>query len=423
MDNSCNNLYIGDDFNKIYLEVLEDLYRFPEFTSTNRKGEKLHELMNTQIVLKNIDNCYSICRNMSMTYLIGELLFYIKGENKLKNIIDYSKFWAKCSDDGENVNSCYGYYIWKRLTTTGNTQFEYCAQQLLKNPESKKAVITIYNGVKHSKETNDNPCTMNLQFYIRKNKLYLTVNMRSNDIWYGLPYDLPFFVFLQKAMIGRLSHIISGLTPGAYIHNAVSLHLYERNFKDAYETIHNEYKGLFIPNYDCEEALLMYNDIDINNKITLKGEFMNFANKILDNKKYIDLAKKEAKLNSTCLKKKVGCVIVKDGNVLTKGHGGRSLRQGPCKECVAKKEKFYHDSCNSIHSEMNAILSWLKAGYDGRTLFDSIVYLTHGPCDQCMKLLIDMSIKKVVYDVPYKTDFEKYKGLIEVEDINGKKII
>ena len=75
-------------------------------------------------------------------------------------------------------------------------QYNYCIEQLLTNPNSKKAVMTIYNGEEHSYETKDNPCTMSMQFIIRENKLHMTTIMRSNDIYFGLPYDLPFFTFI-----------------------------------------------------------------------------------------------------------------------------------------------------------------------------------------------------------------------------------
>ena len=74
------------------------------------------------------------------------------------------------------------------------------------------------------KPTNDMNCTVCLQFFIREGKLYETVYMRSNDIWYGLPYDALFFTSIQIYLAMKL-----GVKLGTYTHVAGSLHLYERN--------------------------------------------------------------------------------------------------------------------------------------------------------------------------------------------------
>lgn len=131
---------------------------------------------------------------------------------------------------------------------------------------------------------------------------------------------------------------------------------------------------------------------------------------------YYELASVHAKQNSNCLKKKVGCVIINSTKkdcewVIGFGYGGRPEAMGPCEKCYADCEKFFHDSCNSVHSEQRAVINALE---NGNALIGRSIIITHGPCDQCMKLLILVGIKRVFYKHPYKTDFTRYKGLIEV---------
>jgi thymidylate synthase len=426
-------IYKTDDFNTLYLKILKDLLLRPMFKITNRKGELLHEITNFNLVLTNLDNCYCFCRNLNLHYLIGETIFYIKGENKLYNIEYYSKFWKKLADDGENLNSCYGYYIWKQPLINCQNQFEYCKKQLEKNSDSKKAVITIYDAASHSKETKDNPCTMFLQFYIRENKLYLKTQMRSNDIWFGLPYDLPFFVLLQKTMYFDLKFTYRDLELGDYTHSSNSLHAYERNFDEIKEVIKKPHTSIEVPTFTKDSHNYFINLIIFEQKLKNKEPvvvlneeeplFIKFFKKILYNFKVFEQLEIYAKENSTCLKKQVACVFINnDLQIITKGYSGRPEKMGKCKECVRKSETFFQDGCNSLHSEERAIIDLAK--FDSIwELQNSTCYLTHAPCDQCLKFLIEVGVKKVIFKEAYKTHFERYSGFIEIEDGFGRKYV
>lgn len=158
-------------------------------------------------------------RNMSMRYAVGEMLWYISGSNKLKEIQKYTKGWDRMSDDGETVNSNYGYCIKHKY---GFDQLEFVKKELTLSPYSRRAVIHIKEpSNKASKDVN---CTVCLQFFIRDNKLHLTTYMRSNDIWFGLPYDIFQFTSLQILLSMEL-----GVGIGTYTHICGSLHLYERD--------------------------------------------------------------------------------------------------------------------------------------------------------------------------------------------------
>jgi thymidylate synthase len=433
-------IYKTNDFNIVYLHLLKDLLNRPMYKITNRKGETLHEITNFNLVLSNLDNCYCFCRNLNLHYLIGETLFYLKGENKLKNIENYSKFWKSISDDGETLNSCYGYYIFKQVIANNGNQFGYCIEQLVKNPDSKKAVITIYSAENHSKETKDNPCTMFLQFYIRENKLYLKTHMRSNDIWFGLPYDLPFFVMLQKAMLFKLNSCFSNekLTLGDYVHSSNSLHLYERNFEEVKEIIKNPFACINMPVYTTNSINNLENLIDFESSLSnhylenlgflktsfhdLNDPYLNYCRNVLVNFSIFKALSKYANEYATCLKKKVASAFYSvNGGFIVAGYCGRPEVMGPCKECVRKTEEFFQDGCNSIHSEERAILTLAKEGGSVNLLKNSTCYLTHAPCDQCLKFMIEVGVKKVIFKEAYKTHFARYKGIIEIEDGFGRK--
>lgn len=166
-------------------------------------------------------------RRMPMRYAVGELAWYLSGSNRVADIKGFSPVWERLSDDGKTNNSAYG---WRILSKFGFDQWEHVKKLLHKDPLSRQAVIHIKDA--DNRPTKDTPCTVYLQFFIRNDKLNLSVHMRSNDIWMGVPYDMFSFCFLQMKMAMEL-----GVEIGQYTHYAGSLHLYERDYKIAMKNL------------------------------------------------------------------------------------------------------------------------------------------------------------------------------------------
>lgn len=102
-------------------------------------------------------------------------------------------------------------------------QWGMVIDELKKDPYSRRAVMTIYDGRSDlGRERKDIPCTLSFQFLIRDEQLTLITTMRSNDVYRGLPYDLMQFGALQCATAQIL-----GVQPGPMYHRVGSLHLYE----------------------------------------------------------------------------------------------------------------------------------------------------------------------------------------------------
>lgn len=189
--------------------------------ASSRDGQVIGEVLNAITIItdptRNI--LTSSIRKMPVRYAVGELLWYLSGSNKLEDIKRYSKAWENLSDDGETVNSAYGYRIFKQF---GFNQWEHVKNLLKADPSSRQAVIHIKDP--SCEPTKDLPCTVCLQYFIREGKLYATTYMRSNDIWLGFPYDVFSFTCLQTLLAMEL-----GVELGTYTHIAGSLHCYARN--------------------------------------------------------------------------------------------------------------------------------------------------------------------------------------------------
>jgi thymidylate synthase len=154
-------------------------------------------------------------RKMSLAYAAAELMWIWKGRNDVEYIAKYNKNIAKYSDDGETFFGAYGPRIM--------AQWTYAKEILLSDPWSRQSIITIWNEQPHPSK--DIPCTISLHFTRRPlGLLNLTVYMRSNDAWLGLPYDVHTFTCLQILMALQL-----GITVGEYTHIANSMHIYEHD--------------------------------------------------------------------------------------------------------------------------------------------------------------------------------------------------
>lgn len=203
-------------------------------TTESRDGAVVGEVINATTVIDDPTRCIlkSKIRKLPMRYMIGELLWYISGDNSLKPMQLYTHAWDRMSDNGKTVNSNYGDRIQNATDEySGLTfnQLRMVEEMLLKDPSSRQAVIHIKQARDlMSHPTKDVNCTVCLQFFLRDEKLWMTVYMRSNDLWMGFPNDVFQFTCLQVFLAMRL-----GVGLGSYIHIAGSLHLYDRDYQQS----------------------------------------------------------------------------------------------------------------------------------------------------------------------------------------------
>jgi len=107
---------------------------------------------------------------------------------------------------------------------------------------------------------------------------------------------------------------------------------------------------------------------------------------------------------STCLRRQVGAVVVKDRNILASGYNGVPSGITHCAETGCLRAKLNvpsgerHELCRGLHAEQNAIIQAAKHGtnIDGATL-----YSTTMPCIICAKMIINAGIRRVVYEEGY----------------------
>lgn len=222
-------VFEGKTVNDVWGQAYSALAKQAEdgWSSDSRDGEVVGEICDAVFFVEDPTRSIvtSPIRKMPMRYAVGELAWYLSGSNKASDISRFAKKWVDISDDGVTNNSAYGYRIKEKF---GFDQWKYIKSLLTKDPNSRQAVIHIKDA--DNTKTKDTPCTVYLQFLLRNGKLNLSVHMRSNDIWMGVPYDMFSFCFLQMLMAMEL-----GVEIGSYTHYAGSLHMYARDYKASIE--------------------------------------------------------------------------------------------------------------------------------------------------------------------------------------------
>lgn len=240
-----------------YLDILQDVYHNPDYIHDSLQPDDIkdhpnpvtskpnwyfnksanQEKVNYSFTIrcpsdKECIETKSTQRNEVMyEYSTAETVLFDSGDRvSIKNL---SKVWERIQNPDGTINANYGYMVY-HLKDAGNPQFttEFLSQwewaknrlQLLK--KTNQAYLHFNRPKDQWNENLDQPCCMNIQFQIRDNKLHLYVNMRSNDLVYGVPYNMMYFVKLMHRMVAELKQTYPELEVGDYIYHTVSLHFY-----------------------------------------------------------------------------------------------------------------------------------------------------------------------------------------------------
>jgi dCMP deaminase len=112
-----------------------------------------------------------------------------------------------------------------------------------------------------------------------------------------------------------------------------------------------------------------------------------------------------AKQRSTCLRRKVGAVLVKDNHIIATGYNGAPSGIEHCKKCIREKKGIpsgeRHELCRGVHAEQNCII---QAARHGVSTKGSALFLTNSPCSVCAKMIINAGITAVYFKEGYPDD-------------------
>jgi len=114
---------------------------------------------------------------------------------------------------------------------------------------------------------------------------------------------------------------------------------------------------------------------------------------------FMDMAKLAAR-RSSCLRRAVGAVLVKDRRLLSTGYNGVPSGVTHCEVAGCLRERLQvpsgerHELCRGLHAEQNAII---QAAFHGVSIRGAVLYCTNLPCIICAKMLINAGVRRIVY--------------------------
>lgn len=170
-------------------------------------------------------------KRMNFKSLLHEVLWYLSGEDHIRNLRKHTKIWDAWADEQGNLDTAYGRY-WRRFPsaqvnpTTGSyevTEVDQIAEvlRLLRtNPNSRRMVISAWEPGNALRSTLP-PCHFSFVFNVQSNKLNCHLTQRSGDIAIGIPFNIASYSLLTQAIAQDV-----GLDLGYFSHTIVDAHIY-----------------------------------------------------------------------------------------------------------------------------------------------------------------------------------------------------
>jgi thymidylate synthase len=231
-----------------YKKKLWEVFREPDFICKPR-DLKVTEKLNDSWIIDMDDPIITLPeRKLSYSFMFGEAAWMLEGKNDVESVSKYVDGVKRFSDDGKTFYGAYGPKIL--------TQWSYVVDTILKDHESRQAVINIWR--ENPRSSKDIPCTLSLQFILREASdelwLHTIATMRSNDAWLGTPYDTFNFSAISFYIACHLNSYGIKCKLGSLNIQAGSRHIYETDFK--------KLDSIFTSHYHDESELSFNSLID-----------------------------------------------------------------------------------------------------------------------------------------------------------------
>lgn len=281
----------GNNITDVWRKLIGDLFVAGQRSAP--RGFETREILNVTIeVLNGLNNIIvSKERDLNYRFMIAEWLWIMGGLNDVESLAQYNSIMRKFSDDGSILNGAYG----PRLSI----QWDYVIKSLKKSHETRQAVASIWTPSPESSK--DIPCTVSLQWLIREKKLHCIINMRSSDVWLGLPYDYFSFSQLTNMVSSKIEIPVGSITM-----NLGSSHLYASNNLGALKVLVEEDYD-YITSPQLKPGLLFPTQTEIKTILNKENTSMmepwdSYSRALMTNKKQAFLTLKNLQDGELCLR-------------------------------------------------------------------------------------------------------------------------
>lgn len=169
-------------------------------------------------------------KKMQWSSLVHELLWYLSGENHIRNLRRHTGIWDAWADADGNLDSAYGYF-WRRFPSAskdadGNwqvrdvDQIQYVIDTLRRDPNSRRLVVTAWEPG-NAIASRLPPCHYTFAFHVAGTRLNCHLCQRSGDVALGIPFNLAAYSALTQIIAQQV-----GLEAGTFAHTIVDAHVY-----------------------------------------------------------------------------------------------------------------------------------------------------------------------------------------------------
>ncbi len=169
-------------------------------------------------------------KKMQWKSLLYEVLWYLSGENHIRNLREHTKIWDAWADEDGNLETAYGYY-WRHFPSAQKDkdgqwqvkevdQIQYVIDEIKRNPSSRRLVVTAWEPG-NATTSKLPPCHYSFVFNVNNGKLNCHLTQRSGDIALGIPFNLAAYSLLTQVIAQQV-----GLEAGEFAHTIIDAHIY-----------------------------------------------------------------------------------------------------------------------------------------------------------------------------------------------------
>lgn len=169
-------------------------------------------------------------KKMQWKSLLYEVLWYLSGEDHIRNLRKHTKIWDAWADEDGNLETAYGYY-WRHFPSAVKNergewvvrevdQIKYVIDEIIKNPNSRRMVVSAWEPG-NATTSKLPPCHYTFVFNVDDGKLNCHLTQRSGDIALGIPFNLAAYSLLTQVIAQQVD-----LQPGEFAHTIVDAHIY-----------------------------------------------------------------------------------------------------------------------------------------------------------------------------------------------------
>jgi thymidylate synthase len=204
-------------------------------------------------------------KKLHLRSIIHELLWFLTGDTNIKYLKDNGvSIWDEWADENGNLGPVYGYQwrSWPKPDGTSVDQISNLIQQIKKNPDSRRLMVSAWNVADVEKMALP-PCHALFQFYVADGKLSCQLYQRSADVFLGVPFNIASYALLT-AMVAQ----VCNLQVGEFVHTFGDAHLYINHLEQTKEQLSRELRPLpqLIINPEVKDIFgFKFNDFKIEN--------------------------------------------------------------------------------------------------------------------------------------------------------------